>query len=166
MTLACGGVQSGSSEAPNGLFGPGFEPLTADEADQWRRFNPALSPWWLVAWQLSIGWLFAFCVGLAGGVVAGWSAAYGVVCVAMPAALMVYGLRRQRLTSDPGAAMLGFVIWESVKIALTVAMLVLAPKLLESLSWLAFVAGFVVAMKVYWVAAWLHSRRKNRDVSN
>ena len=166
MTLVSDGVQSGSPEDPNGGLGQEFEPMTADEANQWRRSNPALSPWWLVAWQLSMGLLFAFCVGLAGGVVAGWSAAYGALCVAMPAALMVYGLRRQRRVSDSGAAMLGFVVWESVKIALTVAMLVLAPTLLEPLSWLALVAGFVVAMKVYWVAAWLHSRRKNRDVSN
>jgi ATP synthase protein I len=44
---------------------------------------------------------------------------------------------------------------------LTVALLLAAPKVVSPLNWLALVAGFVVTMKVYWVAAWLHSRRRS-----
>jgi ATP synthase protein I len=33
-----------------------------------------------------------------------------------------------------------------------VALLVVAPKVVSDLSWLALVAGFVVTMKVYWLA--------------
>ena len=46
-----------------------------------------------------------------------------------------------------------------VKVVLTVAMLFVAPKLVVGLNWLVLLAGFVVTMKVYWVAMWLHSRR-------
>lgn len=150
----------------DGLFDAEFKPLTVDEARQWRALNPATSPWWVVVWQALAGVFFALMVGLSVGVGAGISAAYGATSVVLPAAIMVRGLLRQREVASPGAAMLGFVVWESVKIALTVAMLILAPKLVQPLSWLALVAGFVVTMKVYWVAAWLHSRRRNLNVSN
>jgi ATP synthase protein I len=43
---------------------------------------------------------------------------------------------------------------------LTVAMLMAAPRLISQLSWLALLAGFVVTMKVYWVALWLRPARK------
>jgi ATP synthase protein I len=50
---------------------------------------------------------------------------------------------------------LGFFVWEAVKVALTVAMLGLATRVIDELSWPAMLAGLVVTMKVYWVAlAW------------
>lgn len=157
---------SAQLEHADGVFDEKFKPLTPDEARQWRAANPAMSPWWVVVWQALVGTVFALLVGSIVGISAGLSALYGAASVVFPAALMVRGLVRQKAVAQPGAAMLGFVIWESVKIALTVAMLILAPKLVQPLSWLALVAGFVVTMKVYWVAAWLHSRRRNLNVSN
>ena len=56
---------------------------------------------------------------------------------------------------------MGFFIWELVKIVLTVALLLAAPRLILELNWLALLAGFVVTMKVYWVAMWLHLVRTN-----
>ena len=56
--------------------------------------------------------------------------------------------------------MTGFFVWEMVKILLTVAMLFAAPRLILNLNWLALLAGFVVTMKVYWVAMWLRPGRK------
>ena len=165
-TVASSTNQSADAEKADGVFDAEFKPLTAEEARQWRSVNPAMSPWWVVVWQALAGAVFALIAGLVVGANVGWSAAYGAVSVVMPAALMVRGLQRQRAVSQPGAVMLGFVVWESVKIALTVAMLIVAPKLIQPLSWLALVAGFVVTMKVYWVAAWLHSRRRNLNVSN
>ena len=53
---------------------------------------------------------------------------------------------------NAGTAAVGFLMWEMVKIALTVAMLVAAPRLVRELSWPALLVGLVVAMKVYWVA--------------
>lgn len=153
------------AESPHGVFDEEFKPLTAEEAQQWRSANPAISPWWVVAWQLVAGVVLAGVAALWGGKVAAVSAAYGALAVIVPAALMVRGLQRQRGLAQPGAAMLGFVIWESVKVALTVAMLLAAPKVVSPINWLALVASFVVTMKVYWVAAWLHSRRRRLNGS-
>jgi len=41
--------------------------------------------------------------------------------------------------------------WEVVKLLLCAAMLLVAPRLIENLSWLALLAGLVVALKVYWL---------------
>ena len=133
--------------------------MTAEEALRWRSAHPAVSPWWVIVWQLVVGVVAAGLIALWAGKAAGVSAVYGSLAVVFPAALMVRGLQRQRAGAQPGAAMLGFVIWESVKVVLTVALLLAAPKVVSPLSWLALVVGFVVTMKVYWVAAWLHSRR-------
>jgi ATP synthase protein I len=61
------------------------------------------------------------------------------------------------------SALFGLFVWELVKIVLTVALLLVAPKVVAELSWLALVAGFVVTMKVYWLAmalGWMHRRSK------
>lgn len=166
MTITPQPYPSTDAENPDGVFDAEFKPLTAEEARHWRRAHPAISPWWVVVWQLVAGVALVLVASLWGGKVAGVSAAYGALAVVVPAALMVRGLQRQRAVVQPGAAMLGFVIWESVKVALTVAMLLAAPKVVTPLNWLALVAGFVVTMKVYWVAAWLHSRRRSLNGSN
>ena len=133
--------------------------MTAEEVRQWRSAHPAVSPWWVIVWQLVVGVVVSVLAALWAGSAAGVSAVYGSLAVVFPAALMVRGLQRQRAVAQPSAAMLGFVIWELVKVVLTVALLLAAPKVVSPLSWLALVVGFVVTMKVYWVAAWLHSRR-------
>ena len=135
-----------------------FKPLSAEEARLWREKNPPLSPWRIVAWQLVVGVLATGLAWLLSGraEVAG-SVSYGALAVILPAAILARGLARQR--GAAGAALAGFFVWELVKIALTVAMLLAAPKLVPHLSWLALLAGFVVAMKVYWVAMWLHPAR-------
>lgn len=48
--------------------------------------------------------------------------------------------------------MTGLFGWELVKVAMTVAMLAAAPRLVPGLSWLALLAGMVVTMKTYWIA--------------
>ena len=98
--------------------------------------------------------------GLTGQARMGWSAAYGALAVVLPAALFARGLSRQKTATQGNAALVGFFVWEIVKIALTVAMLVAAPRLVVNLSWLALLAGFVVTMKVYWVAMWFRPGRK------
>ena len=166
MTIAPQSLPTTDSENPDGLFDAEFKPLTAEEAQKWRSANPAISPWRVIGWQLVVGVVLTVAVYLWVSKVAAISAAYGSFAVVFPAALMVRGLQRQRAVAEPAAAMLGFVIWESVKVVLTVAMLLVAPKLVSPISWLALVAGFVVTMKVYWVAAWLHSRRQSLNGLN
>lgn len=134
----------------------GFKPLTHEEAQKIRALNPAVSVWMVLAGQVGVGVLVALLAWwLTGQSRIGWSAAYGALAVVVPAALFARGLSRQKALADGNAALVGFFVWELVKIALTVAMLLAAPRLIADLSWLALLAGFVVTMKVYWVAMWL-----------
>ena len=139
----------------------GFKPLTREEAKKIRTSNPPLSLWAVVAGQSGVGILVALGAwALTGQPRMGWSAGYGALAVVLPAALFARGLSRQKSTAHGNAALAGFFFWEAVKIALTVAMLVAAPRLIGELSWLALLAGFVVTMKVYWAAMWLNPERK------
>lgn len=137
-----------------------FKPLTAEQAQSWRRSNPAVSPWRVVGLQAVTGGLLALAVGLLSGRgPLGLSVAYGALSVVLPAALFARGLQRQQAVGRAGAVLAGFFVWEMVKILLTVAMLFAAPKLILQLNWLALLGGFVVTMKVYWVAVWLRPVR-------
>lgn len=139
-----------------------FKCLNAEEAQALRQQHPPVSPWRVVGLQVVVGFLVALATwGLTGKSGAAWSAAYGALAVVIPAALFVRGLSRQQRAAHAGSALVGFFVWEMVKIALTVAMLFAAPRLIWQLNWLALLAGFVVTMKVYWVAMWLHPVRKD-----
>ena len=130
-----------------------FKPLTAQEAEQWRRRNPPVSPWKVVLGQSLVGVVVALVAWVwTQDVRAGWSAAYGSLAVVVPAALFAYGVLRQKSAPRPGLVMLGFVGWEAAKIVLTIALLVAAPRVVPDLNWLALVAGLVITMKTYWVA--------------
>jgi ATP synthase protein I len=133
-----------------------FTPLTAEQVQALRRTQPLLSVWRVVAAQMVVGLLVALAAwGVAGKPSVGVSAGYGALTVVIPAALFARGLTRRMSSLHAGAAVLGFFVWEVVKIALTVAMLALAPRVIDELSWPAMLVGLVVTMKVYWVAlAW------------
>jgi ATP synthase protein I len=139
-----------------------FKPLTRQEADSLRKITPTLSLWQVVLAQAGVaGGVAVLAWLLTGRLSVVWSAGYGGLAVVLPAALFARGLARQQSQPQGSAALAGFVLWELVKIALTVAMLLLAPRLIMDLSWLALVAGFVVTMKVYWAAMWLGRRPKS-----
>lgn len=134
---------------------PAFtQPLTADEARRLRESQPPpVSVWWVVAGQVGVGLLVAVAAwALTGKRNVGWSAAYGALAVVIPAAVFARGLTGRTSSLNAGTAALGFMLWEMVKIALTVAMLLAAPGLVQSLSWPALLVGLVAAMKVYWLA--------------
>ena len=110
-----------------------------------------LSVWRIVAIQALVGVLVTLLAWwLAGRAAVAWSVAYGALSVVLPAALFARGMARKRTSA--GAAMAGLFGWELVKIALTVAMLAAAPRLVPGLSWPALLVGMVVTMKTYWVA--------------
>jgi ATP synthase protein I len=139
-----------------------LKPLSAEEAQALRKLHPFVSPWRVVGWQVVVGLVVALIAWLlTRNASAGWSAAYGALAVVIPAALFARGLLRQRTAASAGSALAGFFVWELVKIALTVAMLVAAPRLVMQLNWLALLAGFVLTMKVHWVAIWLRPARKD-----
>lgn len=140
-----------ASETESEAEDPEFKPLTAQQAQEWRRRQPLLSVWRIVAFQALAGVLVALLAWwLTGRAQVAWSAGYGALSVVLPAALFARGMARKR--SSAGAAMVGLFGWELVKIVLTVAMLAAAPRLVPGLSWLALLAGMVVTMKTYWVA--------------
>jgi len=132
-----------------------IKPLSRTEAQALREQHPMLSPWAVLAGQagagLMVGVVALLLTGEAG---VGWSALYGAAAVVIPAAVFARGLTSKMSLANPAAAVTGFFLWEMVKIGLTVAMLVAAPWVVLDLSWLAMVAGFVVTMKVYWLALW------------
>lgn len=140
----------------------GFKPLTRQEAEKIRQLSPAISLWRLVVSQVVVGIFVTLGVWvLTGQLRMLWSAGYGALAVVIPASLFARGLSRQKSVMQVNAALTGFFVWELVKIALTVAMLLAAPRVIAELSWLALVAGFVVTMKVYWVAMWFRPARKD-----
>ena len=91
---------------------------------------------------------------------AAWSALYGAAAVVLPAALMARGIPRRLSGAAPGALVLGFLFWEAVKIALAVAMLAAAVKIVPDLSWPALLVSMVVCMKVSWLALLWRGRVK------
>jgi ATP synthase protein I len=133
-----------------------FRPLTAEEAQKLRLQQPLLSIWRVVLAQLVVGLVVAALTWLfTGRVSAAWSAAYGALAVVIPAALFARGLTSKATTLNSGTAVFGFLLWEMVKIGLTIAMLYAATWLVKDLSWPAMLVGLVVTMKVYWVVfAW------------
>lgn len=138
-----------------------FKPLTRQEAEIVRRRIQPVSMVQVLAVQVVTGVLVATISWVVTGRQSvGWSALYGALAVIVPAALFARGLSRQKSVLGAGSALMGFFVWELVKIGTTVAMLLVAPRLVSQLSWLALLAGFVVTMKVYWLATWLQLARK------
>lgn len=139
-----------------------FKPLSAQEAQAWRKRHPSVSVWRMVAAQGVVGLLVVLVAWLVSDqrhIV--WSAGYGALTVVIPAALFARGMGRQRHSA--GAVLAGFFGWEMAKIGLTVAMLAAAPKLIAPLSWLALLAGMVVTMKTYWIALWARPGVRKTD---
>ena len=139
-------------EDANG-FGPDFKPLTRQQAQQLSRELRSVSPWKVIAVQSGVGLLVALAAwGLSGRSSAGWSAAYGALTVVLPAALFARGLMSRFSSRNAATAGFGFFVWEAVKIAASVGMLAIAPRLIADLDWLALLVGLIVTMKMYWLA--------------
>jgi ATP synthase protein I len=138
-------------------------PLSAEEAKQLREQHPPVSPWWVVAGQAAVGLVAALAAwALTGKQNVGWSVAYGALAVVVPAAVFARGLTGRFSSLNAGTAAVGFLMWEMVKIALTLAMMAIAPRLVPGLSWPALLVGLVLAMKVYWVALAFSPRPKSK----
>jgi ATP synthase protein I len=142
---------------------PPIRPLTAEEARRLREQNPPVNPWWVVAGQAGVGVVAAMAAwAFTGEQNVGWSVAYGALAVVVPAAVFARGLTGRFSSLNAGTAAVGFLLWEMVKIALSIAMLMAAPGLVAGLSWPALLVGLVLAMKVYWVALAFVPRPKSK----
>ncbi|MCW5636308.1 MAG: ATP synthase subunit I [Rubrivivax sp.] len=140
-------------EDDDGAAAPAFRKLTREEASALRAKEPPLNPWRVIAVQGGVGGVVALIAALATGrVEVGWSALYGAACVVVPGALMARGMTSRFSSMSPGTSAVSFMLWEMVKIAVSIAMLMLAPKLVQGLSWPALLVGLVLCMKVYWLA--------------
>jgi ATP synthase protein I len=95
------------------------------------------------------------------------SVVYGAAAVVVPTALMAYGLTSSALSrllaGFAQAAFAGFLLWEGIKILLSVALLWLAPMVVPGLNWLGLLAGLVVVLKVYWLGFLVQGRRSNNN---
>jgi ATP synthase protein I len=140
-----------------------FQPLTAEEAQAWRERHTSLSVWWVLGVQLALAAVLAVLGSWFWGFASiGMSVMYGALAVVVPAALFARGLTSSAASVNAMTAAVGFVVWQGVKLVLTVLLLALAPRVLNEVSWPALLAGMLLAMKVYWLAlAW--GRPKTSD---
>ena len=137
--------------------GPPFKSLTREQARALTANDPhAVSPWRVIAVQVVVGVLVALVAGLATARWdVFWSALYGAGVVVVPGALLARGMTSALTSMSPGASAVSFMGWELVKMGVSVLGLVLAPRIVQPLSWPALLVALVVCIKVYWVAlAW------------
>jgi ATP synthase protein I len=140
------------------------QPLSADDARRLRERNPPVSPWWVVAGQAGVGLVAALLAwAFTGKQNVGWSAGYGALAVVVPAAVFARGITSRVSSLNAATAAMGFLVWEMVKLGLTLAMLVAAPILVAGLSWPALLVGMVLAMKIYWVALAFRPRPRRTE---
>ena len=154
-----------TSEWTEPVEDPPFKPLTSEEARALRAKHPPTSPWRVVAAQAVVGLVcaaIAWTITNRGGTA--WSALYGAAATVLPSALMARGMTR-RTSTNPGAAVFGFMFWEMVKIAVAAAMLVAAPRVVPDLSWPALLVTMIVCVKVNWLAL-LWQRRPVGETNN
>jgi ATP synthase protein I len=132
---------------------PPFKVLTRQEAQALRARQPSVSPWRVVLVQAGVGVAVATLVWLIWGERSvALSALYGAAVAVVPGAMMARGMTSRFSSMNAGTSAVSFMLWEMTKIAVSVVMLMLAPKLLQPLSWPALLAALVLCIKVYWFA--------------
>jgi ATP synthase protein I len=137
---------------------------SAEEVKALRANLPPLDLWRVWRWQAVAGLVvtaLAFAFGSASALV---SAVYGACAVLLPSVVLIRGFSRfeaAKALNPRGLAAglgLGWLMGlELIKVALTVLLLALAPKVLMGLTqlpvhWPVLVASFVATLKVYWLA--------------
>jgi ATP synthase protein I len=140
---------------------PPVKRLTSAEAAALQERNPSLSPWRVVATQLAVGLVVAAAAGLVGGSVSAVSALYGALVVVLPGALMARGTTSPLSRLSVVSSAISMLVWAGVKMVASVLMLVLAPRIVQPLSWPALLVALVVCMQVYWFALLWRGRSKN-----
>jgi ATP synthase protein I len=129
-----------------------IKPLTREEVRDLKARHPAVSPWRVVGLQGLVGLLMGLAVVVAGKQMWLWSVLYGAATAVVPGVLMARGMTSQLTSLSPGVSAVSFMLWEFGKIGVSIAMLMLAPKLVPALSWPAMLVALAVCIKVYWVA--------------
>jgi ATP synthase protein I len=137
-----------------------FHKLTREEAAAWRARNPMVSPWRVVAVQGAVGlvvamlaWLLTRRVDVFG------SALYGAATAVIPGALMARGMTSPLSAMSPVVSTVSVMGWGSVKLIVSVALLGVAPKVVQPLSWPALLAALAACLMVYGFALRWHARK-------
>lgn len=132
---------------------PAFRRYSPQEIEQLRKASPQISPWRVVLWML----MAAVVIGVISLIIfdmpTALSAAYGSLVVALPAAVLARGMTSPLSRMNIASGAMAFMLWEMVKIGLSIGMLMLAPSLIAALNWPALLIGLILTMKVYFVAA-------------
>ena len=144
--------------APNAGFDdeaddPPVTPLTRDEAQALRIKSPQVSPWRVIAAQVALGGLVSLVVWVVSdqpGLLQ--SALYGAAVAVLPGALMARGMTSRLSSLSLGSSAVSVMVWTTVKVGVSIVMLMLAPKLVQPLSWPALLATLVLCMQMYWIA--------------
>lgn len=132
---------------------PPFKALTRQEAQALIAQQPTVSPWRVIAVQCGVGVAVAALVWLVwGSRSVALSALYGAAVVVLPGVLMARGMTSRFSSMNAGTSAVSFMLWEMLKIAASVVMLMLAPRLVQDLSWPALLGALVLCIKVYWLA--------------
>ncbi len=141
---------------------PPYKPLTREQAQILVARDPSVSPWRVIAVQAVIGLVLTALTGLVSASAGlAWSVLYGAATVVVPGALMARGATSQLSSLAPSVSAVSVMLWEFGKIGVSVAMLMLAPKVVPDLSWPALLVALVVCIKVYWVALSWRGRQKS-----
>jgi len=133
-----------------------FTPMTQAEAEAFRRDHPVLSPWRVIGAQAALGAVAVMVAAIVGGRIAALSAAYGAAVVVVPGALMARGATSRLSSLSPVVSAASMLWWGYVKMALSVAMLVLAARIVPGLLWPVLLASMVLCMLSYWFALLWH----------
>jgi len=80
------------------------------------------------------------------------SALYGALIAVLPGALMARAMTARLSGLTVGSSAVSVMLWSTVKIGVSIVMLMLAPRLVQSLSWPVLLATLVLCMQMYWVA--------------
>jgi len=125
--------------------------LTPAQAQALREQHPQVSVWQVVAAQSAVGVVVAAVAWGLFGRDAGSSALYGAAVIVVPAALLARGVGRMKGAGLVAGAM-SFLVWQGVKLALSLVMLLLATRVVHALSWPALLVAMAVCLQVNWLA--------------
>ncbi|MFT3858977.1 MAG: ATP synthase subunit I [Aquabacterium sp.] len=132
-------------------------PLTREEAQALIARNPSLPVWRVLAVQAAFGFGVALVWGgLSRSLPSLLSALYGVAVVMLPSLLMARGV----FGRNAGRSVGGLLGWQFLKMGLSAAMLVLAPRVLNPVDWVALLVTLVLCLKITWVVLLIGQRRK------
>jgi ATP synthase protein I len=138
-----------------------IRPLTREEAQALIARNPTLSVWQVIAIQAVVGVGVALVWGgLSRDLSSLLSSLYAVVVVVLPALMMARGV----FGRNAGRSVGGLLMWELLKMGLSAAMLMMAPRLLDRVDWVALIVTLLLCLKVVGVALLMWQGRKKNTV--